>query len=324
VNVSTASRVLDGQPGQRASEKTRRRIIEAAHALDYHPHALARGLRTSRTHTIGIVVPQLDNPVFGAAIRGAEIAAGLRGYSLLISHREAGRRVDGIYRRLAGTHRVDGLLVASLDSDRDLIEELGATGIPFVLMNRAVAGAPYAVALDNESAARMAMDHLLDLGHRRIAHLAGRLEGFNGAARLAGYRAALLARGHPPDERLVVSAGYTPDGGAIATRALLAQPGPRPTAIFAATLISAAGALGVLHAAGVSVPGQMSVIALHDAPVAEMVYPALTTVRTPTQRMGGMAAETLIGLILGEAPCAAPLLAPEGIVHRASTAPLAT
>lgn len=319
VDVSTASRVLTGA-AQRVSEVTRARIVAAAEALDYRPNTLARALRTARTNTLGIIVPQLDNPVFFSAIHGAELAAAQRGYSLLIAHRDPGRAVAGEYRRLAATHHVDGLLVASLDEDRNLIEALDETGIPYVLMNRRIGDAP-GVALDSEQAARVGTEHLLDLGHRRIAHLAGRLEGFNGRARLVGYRAALEARGVAFDDSLVEAAGYTVEGGAEATRRLLDRPAPRPTAILAATLVSATGAMASLHAAGIDIPRDMSVIGIHDAPVAAMVYPALTTVQTPIERMGARAAELLIALLSGETPPPVPLLAPDGLIVRGSTAP---
>lgn len=321
VDVSTASRILSGDSNQRVSSETRERIQEAARELNYRPNPLARGLRTARTYTLGLVVPQLDNPVFSAAIRGAEIAAARAGYSLLICHRDPVDSGLGTYRRLAETHRVDGLLVASLDSQRGMLEELQRAGIPFVLMNRSVEGASYAVALDNMMAAGMAMDHLLDLGHTRIAHLAGHLEGYNGQARLAGYRQALERRGIAFDPSLVVPAGYTPEGGAAAMDRLLALPGELPSAVFAATLVSAAGAMRVLHREGIAIPERMSLIALHDATIAEMVYPPLTTVRTPTQKMGEIAAETLIRLVSGDKPASTQPLAPEGLVIRGSTSP---
>ena len=320
VDVSTVSRVLSGDRAQRTSVETRDKIVEAAKALDYRPNALARALRTARTHTIGIVVPQLDNPVFSSAILGAEAAAAARGYSLLITHRDPKHPMEGEFERLAATHRVDGLLVSSLDEDRNLIASLEATGIPFVLMNRQL-GAAASVALDSEQSARLGTEHLLDLGHRRIAHLAGRLEGFNGRARLKGYEAALAAHGIAPDPALVEAAGYTAEGGAAATRRLLAKEGSLPTAILAATLVSATGALAALHEAGIAVPAAMSVVAIHDNPLAAMVYPTLTTVATPIEEMGRRAAELLIALLDGGASPAQALLPPTGLIQRASSAP---
>jgi LacI family transcriptional regulator len=320
VDVSTASRILGGKPGQRISEEARARILEAAKSLQYQPNALARALRTARTFTLGLVVPQFDNPVFSLAIRGAEAAAARRGYSILIAHRDPDHIDAGTYERLAGTHRVDGLLAASLDDDRNLIEDLKAAQIPFVLMNRSVGTSP-SVALDTESAARIGVEHLLALGHRRVAHIAGRLEGFNGQARLAGYYGALQAAGLPADPSLVEPAGYSVEGGAEAMRRLLTRCAPLPTAVLAATLVSATGAIAALHEAGISVPRQISVIAIHDAPIAAMVYPALTTVRTPLEAMGASAAELLIDLIEGGTPEAVRLLPPSGLSIRKSTAP---
>jgi LacI family transcriptional regulator len=319
VDVSTASRVLNGSVTQRVSVETRARILEAANSLEYRPNALARGLRTSRVFALGIVVPQLDNPVFSSAIRGAELAASALGYSLIISHRDPSRAAEGEYSRLTAAHRVDGLLVASLDEDRGLIEALDEAGVPFVLMNRRIGDAP-AVALDSHEAARVGVDHLLELGHRRIAHLAGRLEGFNGQARLAGYQAALQSRGLAADPELVEPAGYTVEGGKRAVEALLARLHPRPTAILAATVVSAAGALSALHEAGLGIPSDISIVAIHDAPIAAMVYPALTTVQTPTEGMGARAVELLVRLIGGEQCASPPLLPPSGLILRRSTA----
>lgn len=320
VDVSTASRVLSGDMSQRVGSETRKRIVEAAKEIGYRPNTVARALRTARSMALGIVVPQLDNPVFSSAIRGAERAAAARGYSLLITHRDPRRPTAGEYQRLAATHHVDGLLVASLDEDQNLIEALEETGIPFVLMNRRIGSAP-AVALDTYEAARMGTEHLLDLGHRRIGHLAGRLEGFNGQARLLGYRAALEARGTAFEPDLVEPAGYTALGGRDAMARFLARASRRPTAVLAATLVSAAGALGALHQAGMAVPDELSIVAVHDAPFATMVYPQLTTVQTPVDEMGARAVELLMSLISGETPAEVPLLAPKGLIVRQSSCP---
>lgn len=318
VDVSTASRVLRGEAAQRIREETRERIVQVARELDYRANAFARGLRTARSSTLGIVVPQLDNPVFAAAIEGAEAAAAAHGFSLLIAHRAPGAHEAGAYRRLSEGNRVDGLLVASLDDDHVLLGELEATRTNYVLLNRTLAGARYSVVLDSRAATRIALDHLVGLGHRRIAHLAGRPGGFNAGERLAGYREGLAAHGIVFDPALVAVAGYTAEGGAAAMRELIDR---RPTAVLAATLVSAAGAMAVLHDAGLRIPQDVSVIGLHDAAVATMLYPALTTVRMPTGRMGRLAAELLVGLVEGGAPEPVAPLAPEQLVLRASTGP---
>jgi LacI family transcriptional regulator len=319
VDVSTASRVLRGEAGQRVREETRARIFAAADALGYRANPVARALRMARTNTLGMAVPQLDNPVFAAAIAGAERVAAARGYALLISHLEDAVPAKDAYARLAQLNRVDGLLAATLEEDAPLAEALARAGVPFVALNRVLPGA-CSVALDNIAAMRVAVDHLVSLGHRRIAHLAGRAGGWNGRLRLAGWRAALRAHGIRPDPQLVEHAGYTASGGAAAMAALLARVRTRPTAVLAATLVSAAGALRTLRHARLAVPGDISVAALHDGPVAELVEPQLTTVALPAEAMGAAGAEALIAMIEGgEISAAATLLPPGGLVRRAST-----
>jgi LacI family transcriptional regulator len=317
VDVSTASRVLRGESTQRIREETRKRILESARTLDYSPNALAQGLRTSRSRTLGLIVPQLDNPVFSSAIYGAEKSAAKHGYSLLIAHREPGA-TDAVYHRLSHGNRADGLLVASLDDDGLLREELEATRTPFVLLNRQLPGSRYCVVLDSRAAAAIAVDHLAQMGHKRIAHLAGRPGGFNAGERLAGYRDGLKRHAIPFDPQLVAVAGYTAEGGAAAMRGLLAQ---KPTAVLGATLVTAAGAMAVLHEAGLQIPRDVSVMGLHDAPVATMLYPTLTTVKMPTDVMGELASDLLIDLLNGGAPQPIAPLPPDGLIARASTGP---
>lgn len=317
VDVSTASRVLRGDAAQRVGSETRDRVLKSARELDYLPNSVARALRTSKTHTLGIVVPQLDNPVFSAVIRGAEKAAFAKGYSLLISHREPGETATTIA-NLSKRSRVDGLLVASLDDDEVLRSDLDAANVPHVLLNRQLPGAPYAVVLDSREAAKRATSHLISLGHRRIAHLSGRLGGFNANERLKGYRDALREAGIDYDDSLVEEAGYTFEGG---KKAMLGLMESDATAVMAATMVSAAGAMATLHEAGWPIPERMSIIALHDGAIAEMLYPALSTISMPTEEMGCVAATILIRLLDGGKPDAVAALPAGSLIARASTGP---
>lgn len=319
VDVSTVSRVLRGERSQRVRAETRNRIFEAVKDLDYRPNALARGLRLARSNTIGLAVPQLDNPVFAEVIEGAEAVCAEHGYSLLISHR-ASHLDRQIFSRLVDSNRVDGLLVASFDSDADLLSDLNGVNVPIVMVNRRVEGIGGAIIHDSYRAARMATDHLLDLGHRRIAHLAGRAGGSNTYARLQGYRDALADRGIALDERLVVTAGYSAEGAVAATGEIINRGGPLPTAIFAATLLTAAGAMRVLHENGILVPGEISVIGIHDSEFASILYPPLTTVRMPNREMGRVAAALLIGCLNGDDTERRIMLQAGELVLRASTA----
>lgn len=320
VDTSTASRVLNNEAGHRVAAETRDRVMEAAESLGYRPNAIARALRTSRTRTLGIAVPQLDNPVFGQILIGATNAARERGYELLISLVENPDGDREIYDRLANANRVDGLLVATIQEESRQKRMLQRLAIPYVMLNRRLRGVPNFVAHDNFEAARAATEYLLSLGHRRIGHLAGRIGGYNGSQRLAGYQAALQAAGIKPDPALVSEAGYTLEGGARATEAMLRKR-RQPTAILAATVMSASGALKALHAAGVRVPQDMSVMSIHDIPIAEMLQPPLTALRLPLQEMGAVATNGLVDLLESKTDRVARLLGPEGLVVRSSTAP---
>ena len=320
VDASTASRVLNNEAGHRAAADARDRILAVADELGYRPNAIARALRTSRSKTLGIAVPQLDNPVFAQIILGATSAAHARGYELLISLVENAAGGSGVYERLAEANRVDGLLVSTLEEDASLRRTLQRAAVRYVLVNRKIRGVANFVALDNFAAAREATGYLLSLGHRRIGHLAGRITGYNGSQRLAGYQAALREAGIEPDPALVSEAGYTLEGGVRATEAMLALR-RRPTAILAATVLSGSGALKALHAAGVAVPADMSVMCIHDMPIADMLQPALTALRMPAQQMGAVATDGLVDLLEGKADSIARVLQPEGLVVRASTAP---
>jgi len=321
VDTSTASRALAGDARHRMSEATRARVLSAARKLGYRPNLLARALRTARSNSLGIVVPQLDNPVYAQMISGAEAAARERGYALLIVH--VGEAESGVtaIERLTRTNHVDGLLVSSFDHESVLAPALRHAKVPSVVLNRRAAGVANCVSLDTRRAARKAVAHLLELGHRRIAHLTGRPGGAGTRDRIAGYRGALESAGVGFDPRLVAAAGFSAEGGERAMRAVLRSARPRPTAVFVATLLAAAGALKALRAARIAVPGDISIVTLHDSIIAEVLDPPMTTVRLPTRRMGYEAARGLVDLIEGRARRVARVLAPLELVVRGSAAP---
>lgn len=302
-------------------DDTRARVADAARALGYRPNLMARALRTARSHSLGIVVPQLDNPVFAQMIMGAEAAARERGYALLIVH--VGEKESGIHaiERLTRMNRVDGVLVSSLDDEAALGPALKRAGIPSVVLNRRAAGVANCVLLDTRKAAVLAVRHLVQLGHRRIAHLAGLPGGAGAQDRLAGYRDVLAASGIRFDARMVHVGGYSAEGGERAMRDVLRRVNPPPTAVFAATLMSAAGAMKALRGSGLSVPRDVSVIALHDGVLAEMLEPPLTTVRLPTQDMGYEAARGLVDLIEGRIARVSRVLPPQELAVRGSVVP---
>lgn len=320
VDRSTASRVLSGDTASRVGASTRARIVETAKALGYRPNALARGLRTARSNTLGIGVPQMENPVFPEIIRGAVKAARALGYWVVVTYYDDIGEEASSYEHLAEVNRVDGLLVATLEDDIPLMRSLARTSLPCVVLNRKLKTVENHVVFDSFAAAKLATEHLLSLGHRRIAHLGGRAQGFNSSPRLSGYRTALESWGVAFDPALVVNAGYTFEGGALAMGELLRR-STGATAIVAATTVAAAGALAVLHASGVRVPQDLSIVGIHDVALADMLYPPLTTVRLPLQEMGDRGVRGLVALINGQSERVVATLSPEALVVRKSTAP---
>lgn len=319
VDVSTVSRVLSGNMNQRVAEETRERIHQCAKQLDYQPNITARSLRVSRTFSLGIAVPQLDNPVFSQIIIGAERGAREYGYSLLIAHIEEGAADDDAYARLASTNRVDGLLVTTLDDNSVVLKAAKKAKVPFVLLNRSAQGVRNSIYFDSAAAARMAVEHLIKLGHRRIAHLSGQLNPSTGIGRFAGYRDALLDAGIPYDQDLVAVSGYTIKGGADAMYEILRKNTSLPTAVFPITLSAATGALMALHQHGIRVPEDMSLATVHDGPIAQVMYPPLTTVQMPVEQMGYDGVVSLIELIQGRRKSVDIKMSPLQLIIRGST-----
>ncbi|MEI4263765.1 LacI family DNA-binding transcriptional regulator [Roseovarius sp. D0-M9] len=195
---------------------------------------------------------------------------------------------------MSNVNMIEGIIIASFDEDDRLRQTLASTGRPYVILNRFLSGDYNCVAIDTRVAAYKGVRHLIDLGHRRIGHLAGRLGRFNGEMRLQGWSDALREAGLVPHDDLVAEAGYDPEKVPDAVDLLLAA---GVTAIHAATLLTGAAAIARLHALGRKVPQEISVVTMHDDLLARVVYPEVTTVGLPTQRMGRAAAERLVRLI---------------------------
>ncbi|GAA4015419.1 LacI family DNA-binding transcriptional regulator [Actimicrobium antarcticum] len=319
VDVSTASRVLRGDQKQRVGEETRTRILDTAKKLNYRANITARSLRAAKTFSIGIAVPQLDNPVFSQIIMGAERGARERGYSLLIAHIGEGSSDDDAYERLASTNRVDGLLITTLDDNSVVLHAAKKAGVPFVLLNRTGQGVDNSIYFDSNQAAKIAVQHLISLGHTRIAHLSGQLNPSTGIGRFAGYRDALEEVNIPFDPSLVAVSGYTIKGGADAMRAVLQQAKELPSAVFPITLSAAVGAVMAIQQYGIRVPEDLSVVTVHDGPIAEAIFPPLTTVQMPVEKMGFDGAMGLIDLIEGRQTKINCMMQPLQLVLRGST-----
>ena len=290
VSVATVSRVLNASGPVHAD--TARRVHEVVHRLRYVPHGGARSLITSRTHTVGVVLPDLYGEFFSEVIRGLDAAARRHRYHLLVSSTHADAdELAALLRAMRG--RVDGLVLMSPDVDAEALAAHLPDGLPVVLLNCAAAdGAAAAIAVDNLGGASAIVRHLVALGHRRIALLAGAERNLDAQERRRGYRAALAEAGIVPPPGYEVVGDFSEAGGHAAAERLLALD-PRPTAVFAANDAMAIGALSALRAAGVRVPDDIAVAGFDDIPLARYMDPPLSSVHVDIGALGERAFERL-------------------------------
>jgi LacI family transcriptional regulator len=322
VHPATASRALNPETRILVSEDTARRVAAAAAKLGYRPNPVARSLRTRRSHTVGVLIPDLNNPLFPPIVRGLEDKLAAAGYVALIGNTDAdASRERLIFEQMRARH-VDGFVLATATLHDRLLAEVAAADLPVVLMNRLSQDYSFpSVSVDNEQGSRMAISHLARLGHARVAHIAGPQEASTGVSRLRGFREGMAAHGLEVREDLIVYAGrYTVEEGSRCARELLAVQGGF-TAVAAANDMLAVGCYAALDEAGLQCPDDISVIGFNDMPFIDRLRPPLTTVRFPHYQLGTEAAQLLLERIgEREAPVKILYLAPE-LVVRKSVAP---
>ena len=292
VDTSVVSRVLSEDPALSIKPETRLRVLEAVSTLGYRPNALARGLRTRAANAIGLFVPTFANPIYAGMIEGASKAARELGLAIVSGAIGDTARSSSDYLRLLDESRVDGLLLAT-GASPEAVAELEKRRQPWLLLNRrGVTGRRYII-LDDEAAARTGVEYLIQQGHQRIGHIGGPESADTASRRLAGYQSALEDAGLTVPDGAVAIASYTSAGGAEAMRQLLALREP-PTGVFVANVTAAIGALSAASSAGIIVPDDMSIVALHDLPLADHTVPPLTTVRMPLEALGRRGIEILV------------------------------
>lgn len=325
VSLSTVSNVLNNGP-RPVRPETRARILEVMKRLDYQPSAVARGLARQRTYNLGILFGVIEssaiviNAYSAAILQGVLTAAAERDYNIthLRMPSPSGEHALSPFR----DRRTDGFLVVAPPLDSALIPALASLEIPLV----AVSWPPEwqsvpSVDTDDVYGARLAMQHLLDLGHRRIAHIAGHPNLISAITRKSIYTRCLSEAGIALRPEYLLPGTYSTESGYAGARQLLALPEP-PTAIFAGNDEIAFGVLEAAHDQGVSIPERLSVVGVDDRPQAMYMTPPLTTLRQPFVQMGEEAARLLIQCIEGSAVPTPPHLFRPELVVRGSTAPL--
>ncbi|MDI5966141.1 LacI family DNA-binding transcriptional regulator [Streptomyces sp. SL13] len=320
VSPSAVSFAFNNRPG--LSDETRARILSAAERVGWQPSRTARALSRGRAGALGLVLtrePELigADPFFSTFIAGVESVLTARGHGLMLNV-AAPAQEAATYRRLAADRRVDGVLITDLRVGDPRPALVTALRMPAVVVgDREFCGGLCSVDLDDRPAFAEAVDHLARLGHRRIAHVAGPAEFRHAQRRREAWAAALTAAGLPQGP--VLTGGFSAEGGARATRELLALT-PRPTAVVYANDLSAIAGIAVAQEAGFAVPGDLSVVGYDDTPLAAYTHPRLTTARADIHRWGAVAAQTLHTVIeRGTAPHVA--LDPSTLTLRESTGP---
>ncbi len=320
VSRTTVSLVLNDR-GESIPETTRRRVFEAARELGYHPDHSARGLAGGRSQTLALVLRQTPEQVAGDALlaetlRGLATAARSASFRVLVEPLGPG---EATYGELVRSGRADGAVVSGPLFDDPELADLVAEGFPIVIQGHLPGASAPSVDIDNEASARLAVDHLLELGHRRIACITNAALTYTAAAdRLAGYREALAAAGVPADPDLVDEGAFEAASGHRAMTRILQR--GRPEAVFVASDVVALGAIGALREAGLRVPDDVSVVGFDDVPLAAYFDPPLTSIRVPAHDLGLAAGNALLDRIAGRDVPARTLL-PTELIVRASTAP---
>lgn len=298
VSHSTVSRALRNSP--LVSRETAERIRQIAEEMGYRPSAVARSLVTRKTKTIGVVVTTIADPFIAEVVSGIEEVANDHGYSVFLANSNADpdreiKVVHSFHER-----RVDGILVTASRVGALYIGHLSEMKVPIVLINNQHPGEfVHSVMIDNVTASRMATEHLIHLGHRRIAYIGDQFGYQSDTERFAGYRQALERAGLTFQPELVVHGDGKPEGGMRAMEQLL-RLSPLPTAVFCYNDMTALGALRVARMRGLRVPEDISLVGFDDLFIASYTEPPLTTIRQPKRRMGQRAMELLLQLLRGE------------------------
>ncbi|MBV9049805.1 MAG: LacI family DNA-binding transcriptional regulator [Solirubrobacterales bacterium] len=324
VSPSTVSRFLTPDRRHLVNADTATRVEEAIRVAGYSPNSLARGLKTRRSLTVGVVIPDLRNPVFPSMVRGIEDRLERDGYTaLIVSTDNDAARERRSFERLRA-RQVDGVICATATREHEVVSRAIAEDVPLALLNRTIAeGGVNAVVPDDRLGVRLAVDHLVELGHTAIAHVGGPAQTTSGQRRRAGFRAAMRRRGLQVPKALITEAeAFTEAAGHRAARELL-DSGESLTAIVAANDLVALGCCDALRERGLRCPNHVSVTGFNDMPFSDRFNPPLTTLRLPHHELGVLAAELVLASVAADASTVEPreVLVKPTLVVRRSTAP---
>jgi LacI family transcriptional regulator len=295
VSKATVSRVLNND--SLVKEDTREKILQVINELGYQPNDLARGLALKRTGTIGLIVPDITNPLYPDIAKGVEDVANTRSFGVFLSNTDGNKEKEIEYIKTLIKKRVDGLILASTLLSNEEINNLLYTHIPFVVI-----GTPFwnlkanIVTPDHFQGGYEATKHLIDIGYRQIAHLTTNLNQLDAQEKLAGYKKALKDAGISFNQNYVIESKSDGENGYLSTKKLLSQK-QRPQAIFATSDLLAIGALEAAFSLEMEVPGDLGLIGYGDINIASLMFPKLTTIAVQPHKMGLIGARVLFDFI---------------------------
>ncbi len=320
VHPATASRALNPATRGLVNADTARRVIKVAESLGYRPNPIARGLKTAKSGTVGLVIPDLTNPLFPPIVRGIEDILEPAGYSGLIVNTDNDPERESAQIESLRSRQVEGLIIATALVDHPLLEQLHRERVLMVMVNRRTDGLDVpSITPDDAAGIRLAVEHLASLGHRRIAHLAGPASTSTGVVRARAYRSAVRDLGLDDDPALLTTCTHwTEQAGAHALRSLLDDDVPF-TAIVAGNDLVALGCYDVFAERGIECPTDMSVVGFNDMPFLDKLRPPLTSAAIPHQQIGAEAARMLLESIAEPSRPARSVMLPLSLVVRGST-----
>jgi LacI family transcriptional regulator len=321
VHPGTVSRALNAETREMVNEETAERVLRAAEELGYRPNPIARGLKTNRSYTIGVLIPDITNPLFPPILRGIEDRLGDAGYTSLIVNTDNDPQRERNHIGAMHSRQVDGFISATARLDRELLAEAAAAGTPLVLVNRSLEdGSAPAVTVDDARGIRLAVDHIAGLGHKRIGHVAGPQNLSTGHRRYLGFLEAMNDAGlSVQDDDVRFSKSFTEDEGARLSAELL-DAGGDLTAIVAGNDLLALGCYDALEERGLRCPEDVSIVGFNDMPFVDRLHPPLTTVRVPQREIGTAAADLMLQQLADDADGTSEILLEPTLVVRGSTA----
>jgi len=300
VSLATVSHTLNDTAY--VSPILRERVLKAIRRLNYRPNAMARGLRTKRSKTVGIIIPDISDPFFHPIVRGAEDVLLHEGYTLLVGNSDSDVKKEELYYNTFLLKQVDGILDIVSPSERtpEFLLQHNPETTPIVYLDRFHRGLRGdMVLLDDVDTSRRAVAHLIERGHQRIATITGPLILHNARRRLEGYRRALLESGIPVDEKLIREGAFDQPSGYEHAKALLGL-SPRPTAILVCNALMTIGALHATFDLGVSCPREIALVSFSDMELFDLVRPSVTAFKQPVYELGAKAAEILVDRLKGK------------------------